>query len=60
MVINPSEPYRHKDGTIVHVVEVNPNDWYCWAKYPDGDVKLVSEDIFFRDFEPLKKAASKS
>ncbi|HFJ9371886.1 hypothetical protein CN445_19115 [Bacillus cereus] len=60
MVIDPPEPYRHKDGTIVHLVEINQNDWYCWAKYPDGNIKPVSEDIFFRDFESIIKAASKS
>lgn len=60
MVIDPPEPYRHEDGTIVHLVEINPNDWYCWAKYPDGYIHPVPEDVFFRDFEPLKRAASKS
>ncbi|MBW3496846.1 hypothetical protein [Bacillus sp. FDAARGOS_1420] len=54
MTIDPLEPYRHKDGTIVHLVEINPNDWYSWARYPDGYIYPVSEDIFFRDFEPIK------
>lgn len=60
MIIDPAEPYKHKDGTVVYLMEVNRKDGYCWAKYPDGYIHPVSEEIFFRDFEPYKKAASES
>lgn len=60
MVIDPPEPYRYKDGTIVHLVKINLNDWYYQAEYPDGYIKPLSEDVFFRGFESIKKQLEKA
>ncbi|MBK5447472.1 hypothetical protein JFU18_02010 [Bacillus sp. TH22] len=61
MIIDPPKSYQHKeDGTVVQLLEINANNWYCWVICSDGVIRPISEDIFFRDFELIKRAASKS
>ncbi|MGR5914791.1 hypothetical protein ACT7DA_23355 [Bacillus pacificus] len=57
MVIDYRNHTDMKMERFVHLVEINPNDWYCWAKYPDGYIHPVPEDVFFRDFGTNKKSS---